>query len=149
MKVLAANRRARFEYEFLERLTAGIALTGSEVKSVRAGRVNLTDGWVAFEAGEALLADVHISPYENAGYATHDPTRRRKLLLHKRDIVKLASKVAEKGLTVIPLAIGVEGNWIKVELALGRGKHLYDKRETIKRRTLDREAQAAMKDRSR
>jgi len=149
VKVLAANRRARFEYEFLERLTAGIALTGSEVKSVRAGRVNLTDGWVAFEAGEALLADVHISPYENAGYATHDPTRRRKLLLHKRDIVKLASKVAEKGLTVIPLAIGVEGNWIKVELALGRGKHLYDKRETIKRRTLDREAQAAMKDRSR
>ena len=149
MKVLAANRRARFEYEFLERLTAGIALTGSEVKSVRAGRVNLTDGWVAFEAGEALLADVHISPYENAGYASHDPTRRRKLLLHKRDIVKLASKVAEKGLTVIPLAIGVEGNWIKVELALGRGKHLYDKRETIKRRTLDREAQAAMKDRGR
>jgi len=149
VKVLAANRRARFEYEFLERLTAGIALTGSEVKSVRAGRVNLTDGWVAFEAGEALLADVHISPYENAGYASHDPTRRRKLLLHKRDIVKLASKVAEKGLTVIPLAIGVEGNWIKVELALGRGKHLYDKRETIKRRTLDREAQAAMKDRGR
>ena len=149
MKILATNRRARFEYEFLERFTAGIALTGSEVKSVRAGRLNLQDGWVAFDGGRAFLADVHISPYENAGYATHDPTRRRKLLLHKRDIVKLASKVAEKGLTVIPLAIGVEGNWIKVELALGRGKHLYDKRETIKRRTLDREAQAAMKDRGR
>ena len=149
MKLLAKNRHAHFEYELLERFTAGIALTGSEVKSVRAGRVNLSDGWVAFEMGEALLADVHISPYENAGYAGHDPTRRRKLLLHKRDIVKLASKVAEKGLTVIPLAIGLEGNWIKVELALGRGKKLHDKRETLRSRTLDREAHAAMKDHGR
>jgi len=104
-------------------------------------------GWVSFEGGEAFLADVNISPYENAGYSNHDPTRRRKLLLAKRDIVKLASKVAEKGLSVVPLAIGIEGNWIKVELALVRGKKLYDKRETIKRRTLDREAAAAMKER--
>ena len=147
MKVLVANRRARYEYEFLERLTAGIALTGSEVKSVREGHVKLQDGWVAFEGGEAFLADVNISPYENAGYSNHDPTRRRKLLLAKRDIVRLASKVAEKGLSVVPLAIGIEGNWIKVELALARGKKLYDKRETIKRRTLDREAAAAMKER--
>ena len=146
MKVLVANRRARYEYEFLERLTAGIALTGSEVKSVREGHVKLQDGWVAFEGGEAFLADVNISPYENAGYSNHDPTRRRKLLLAKRDIVRLASKVAEKGLSVVPLAIGIEGNWIKVELALARGKKLYDKRETIKRRTLDREAAAAMKE---
>ena len=147
MKIFAKNRRARFEYEFLEKLTAGIALTGSEVKSVRAGRVNLHEGWVAFEAGQAFLADVHISPYENAGYAVHDPLRRRPLLLHKRDIVKLAAKVAEKGLTVVPLAIGAEGNWIKVELALGRGKKLHDKRETIRRRTLDREAEAALRHR--
>jgi SsrA-binding protein len=147
VKLLATNRKARFEYELLERITAGIALTGSEVKSVRAGHAKLREGWVSFEGGEAFLADVNISPYENAGYSNHDPTRRRKLLLAKRDIIKLASKVAEKGLSVVPLAIGVEGNWIKVELALVRGKKLYDKRETIKRRTLDREAAAAMKDR--
>ncbi len=147
MKVLVSNRRARFEYEFLERFTAGLVLTGSEVKSVRAGHVKLQDGWVAFEAGEAFLADVHISPYQNAGYANHEPMRRRKLLLHRRDIERLAGKVAEKGLTVIPLAVGLEDNWIKVELALAKGKKLYDKRETIRRRTLDREAQAALKER--
>jgi len=147
VKVLAANRRARFEYEFIERLTAGIALTGSEVKSVRDGRVKLQDGWVAFEAGEAFLADVHIAPYENAGYANHDPIRRRKLLMHRRDIARLAAKVAEKGLTVIPIAVGLEGNWIKVELALAKGKTLHDKRETLRRRTMDREAEAAMKER--
>jgi SsrA-binding protein len=147
VKVLAANRRARFEYEFLERLTSGIALTGSEVKSVRAGHVKLQDGWVAFEAGEAFLADVHIAPYENAGYANHDPIRRRKLLMHRHDIARLAAKVAEKGLTVIPIAVGLEGNWIKVELALAKGKTLYDKRETLRRRTMDREAEAAMKER--
>jgi SsrA-binding protein len=147
VKVLAANRRARFEYEFLERLTSGIALTGSEVKSVRAGHVKLQDGWVAFEAGEAFLADVHIAPYENAGYANHDPIRRRKLLMHSRDIARFAAKVIEKGLTVIPIAVGLEGNWIKVELALAKGKTLYDKRETLRRRTMDREAEAAMKER--
>ena len=128
MKLLATNRRARFEYELLERITAGIALTGSEVKSIRDGHAKLMEGWVAFEGGEAFLADVNIAPYENAGYANHDPTRRRKLLMTKRDIIRLASKVAEKGLSVIPLAIGVEGNWIKVELALARGKKLHDKR---------------------
>jgi SsrA-binding protein len=147
VKVLAANRRARYEYEFLERLTAGIALTGSEVKSVRDGHVKLQDGWVAFEAGEAFLADVHIAPYENAGYANHEPTRRRKLLMHSRDIARFAAKVAEKGLTVIPIAVGLEGNWIKVELALAKGKKLHDKRETLRRRTMDREAEAAMKER--
>jgi len=147
VKLLASNRKARFEYELLERFVAGIALTGSEVKSVRAGHAKLAEGWVSFEGGEAYLADVNISPYENAGYSNHDPTRRRKLLLSKRDIVRLASKVAEKGLSVVPLAIGLEGNWIKVEIALVRGKKLHDKRETIKRRTLDREAAAAMKER--
>jgi SsrA-binding protein len=147
VKVLAANRRARYEYEFLERLTAGVALTGSEVKSVREGHVKLQDGWVAFERDEAFLADVHIAPYQNAGYANHDPIRRRKLLLRKRDILRLAAKVAEKGLTVIPIAVGLDGNWIKVELALAKGKTLYDKRETLKRRTMDREAAAALKER--
>ncbi len=147
MKPYAVNRRARFEYELLERFTAGVQLTGSEVKSVRDGRINLGDGHVVFEAGEAYLVAVHISPYDHAGYSNHDPLRRRKLLLHKREIERLAGKISEKGLAVVPLAIGAEGNWIKVELALARGKHLYDKRETIKRRTLDREAAAALKDR--
>ena len=147
MKLLASNRRVRFEYEILERITAGIALTGSEVKSIRDGHAKLMEGWVAFEGGEAFLVDVNIAPYENAGYANHDPTRRRKLLMAKRDIIRLASKVAEKGLSVVPLAIGAEGNWIKVEIALARGKKLHDKRETIRRRTLDREAAAAMKER--
>jgi SsrA-binding protein len=147
VKILVQNRRARFEFEILERFTAGLALTGSEVKSIRAGRANLQDGHVAFEGGEAFLVDVHISPYDHAGYANHDPLRRRKLLLHRREIHRLNGKVTEKGLTVIPLAIGVEGNWLKVELALARGKKLHDKRETLRRRTLDREAEAALKER--
>ena len=147
MKVLAVNRRARFEYELLERFTAGIALTGSEVKSLRAGSVNLQDGHVVFEGGQGYLVGVHISPYHNAGYAQHDPIRRRKLLLHARELHRLVGKVTEKGLTVVPLAIGLEGNWIKVELGLGRGKKLHDKRETIRQRELDREAAADLKDR--
>ncbi|HPS77522.1 MAG TPA: SsrA-binding protein SmpB [Thermoanaerobaculaceae bacterium] len=147
MKVLVLNRRARFEYELLERFVAGIELTGSEVKSVRDGRVSLLEGHVAIQGGQAYLVDVHIAAYENAGYATHDPLRKRRLLLHKRELHKLIGKVTEKGLTLVPLAVGVEGNWIKVEIALAKGKKLHDKRDTLKQRTIDREAQAAMKDR--
>jgi len=145
VKVLAVNRKARFEFEILERLVAGLVLTGSEVKSVREGRVSFGDGHVAFQDGEAYLVEVHIAPYDNAGYAGHDPMRRRKLLLHRRELSRLRAKVTEKGLTLVPLAIGVEGNWIKIEIALARGKKLHDKRETIKQRTLDREAHAEMK----
>ena len=145
MKLLASNRRVRFEYEILERITAGIALTGSEVKSIRDGHAKLMEGWVAFEGGEAFLVDVNIAPYENAGYANHDPTRRRKLLMAKRDIIRLASKVAEKGLSVVPLAIGAEGNWIKVEIALARGKKLHDKRDSIKSRDVEREIKRFLK----
>jgi SsrA-binding protein len=147
VKLLAKNRRAAFEYELLERFTAGLILTGSEVKSLREGRVNLQDGHVQFIGGEAFLVDVHVSPYENAGYAQHEPTRPRKLLLHKREMRRLFGKVTEKGLTIVALALGLEGDWIKVELALARGKKLHDKRETIRRRELDREAQAALKQR--
>jgi SsrA-binding protein len=147
VKVLVLNRRARFEYELLERFVAGIELTGSEVKSVRDGRVSLLEGHVAIQGGEAYLVNVHIATYENAGYSSHDPLRKRKLLLHKRELHKLVGKVTEKGLTLVPLAIGVEGNWIKVEIALAKGKKLHDKRETLKQRTIDRETQAAMKDR--
>jgi len=145
MKVLATNRKARFEYEFLERFVAGLALTGSEVKSVREGRVNLQDGYVTFEGGEAFLVNVHISPYANAGYAGHDPLRPRKLLLHKHEIKRLAGKVQEKGLTLIPLAIGLEGNWIKVELALARGKKVHDKRAALRQRDEAREIAKELK----
>jgi SsrA-binding protein len=147
VKVLVVNRRARFEYELLERFVAGLMLTGSEVKSVRAGRVSLQDGHVAIEHGAAYLVGVNIATYENAGYAGHDPVRRRKLLLHARELERLHAKVTEKGLTIVPLAVGIEGNWIKVEIALAKGKKLHDKRETLKQRTLDREAEAAMKHR--
>jgi SsrA-binding protein len=147
VKVLVVNRRARFEYELLERFVAGIELTGSEVKSVRDGRVSLLEGHVAIQGGQAYLVNVHIATYENAGYASHDPLRKRRLLLHKRELHKLVGKVTEKGLTLVPLAIGVEGNWIKVEIALAKGKKLHDKRDTLKQRTIDRETQAAMKDR--
>jgi len=148
-KILATNRKARHAYEILERLEAGIELLGTEVKAVRAGRINLKEGHVAFEGGEAFLVGCHISPYEHAGYSVHDPLRRRRLLLHKREILRLAGKVQEKGHTVIPLSVFLEGNWIKVEIALARGKHLHDKRETLRRRTLDREAEQAIKERSR
>ncbi len=146
-KILATNRKARHAFEILERLEAGIELLGTEVKAVRAGRINLKEGHVAFAGGEAFLVGCHISPYEHAGYSVHDPLRRRKLLLHKREILRLAGKVQEKGYTVIPLSVYLDGNWIKVEIALARGKHLHDKRETLRRRTLDREAEQAIKER--
>ncbi len=145
--MLASNRRARHVYEILEREEAGIELLGTEVKAAREGRVNLREGYVQFTAGEAFLVGCHISPYESAGYATHDPVRRRRLLLRKPQIERLASRVREKGLTVVPLAMLLAGNWIKVEIGLARGKQLHDKRETLRRRTLDREAEQAIKDR--
>ncbi len=145
--VLATNRKARHIYHILETVEAGIELTGTEVKAIREGRINLKEGYVAFEAGEAFLVGCHISPYEHAGYAGHDPLRRRRLLLHKREILRLAGTVQQKGVTVVPLSVYLEGNWIKVEIALVKGKHLYDKRETLRRRTLDREAEQAMKER--
>ncbi|NOZ78063.1 MAG: SsrA-binding protein SmpB [Acidobacteria bacterium] len=146
-KVLATNRKARHIYHILETVEAGIELSGTEVKAIRDGKINLKEGYVSFEAGEAFLVGCHVSPYEHAGYAGHDPLRRRRLLLHKHQILNLAGKVAEKGLTVVPLSVFLEGNWIKVEIALVKGKHLYDKRETLRRRTLDREAEQAIKER--
>ncbi|MEE4270993.1 MAG: SsrA-binding protein SmpB [Thermoanaerobaculales bacterium] len=145
-RVIAQNRRARHLYHFLEHEVAGIELRGTEVKAIRDGRVNLTDAHVQFKDGEAVLMGCHIGPYEHSGYATHEPRRPRRLLLHKRQIARLAAKVAEKGLTVIPTAVVLIGNWIKVEIALARGKQLHDKRETLRRRTLDREAEQALKD---
>lgn len=146
-RLLATNRKARHTYHLLERETAGIELLGTEVKAIRAGKMNIKEGYVAFAGGEAFLVGCHIGAYDSAGYAGHDPLRRRRLLLHKRDIERLASKVKEQGLTVVPLAVFIDGNWIKVEIALARGKQLHDKRETLRSRTLDREAEQALKER--
>ncbi len=146
-RLLATNRKARHTYHLLDRETAGIELLGTEVKAIRAGKINIKEGYVAFAGGEASLVGCHIGAYDSAGYAGHDPLRRRRLLLHKREIERLASKVKEKGLTVVPLAVFMDGNWIKVEIALARGKQLYDKRETLRQRTLDREAEQAVKER--
>jgi len=145
-RVIAQNRRARHLYHFLEHDVAGIELRGTEVKAIRDGRVNLTDAHVHFAGGEAMLLGCHIGPYEHGGYASHEPRRPRRLLLHKRQIERLAAKVQEKGLAVIPTAVVLIGNWIKVEIALARGKQLHDKRETLRQRTLDREAEQALKD---
>ncbi len=146
-KVLAKNRKARHDYHLLETEEAGIELLGTEVKAVRAGRVNLKEAHVHFLHGEAFLVGCHISPYESAGYASHDPVRRRRLLMKKREILRLAAKVQEKGFTVVPLEIVLDGNWIKVRISLARGKQLHDKRETLRQRTLDREAEQAIKER--
>lgn len=148
-KVLARNRKARHTYHILEREVAGMELLGTEVKAIRAGKINIKEGYVAFVAGEAFLVGCHVGSYDNAGYSSHDPVRRRRLLLQKREIERLAGKVAEKGLTVVPLEVFLVGNWIKIEIALVRGKQLHDKRETLRQRTLDREAEQAIKDRSR
>ena len=146
-RIIAQNRRARHLYHLLDHEVAGIELLGTEVKAIRDGRVNLTDAHVQFVGGQAILVGCHIGPYEHGGYAGHEPRRPRRLLLHKRQIERFAAKVSEKGLTVVPTAIVLIGNWIKVEIALARGKQLHDKRETLRRRTLEREAEQALKER--
>jgi len=146
-KLVASNRKARFNYELLDKLEAGLVLTGTEVKALREGRCNLTDGFVDLRRGEAWLVDVNISGYSHGNRANHDPLRRRKLLLHKREIERWAAKVAERGLTCIPLRVYFKMGRIKVEIALGRGKKKYDKRDDIKRRDSDRDTARALKDR--
>ena len=148
-RVLARNRKARHTYHILETEVAGIELLGTEVKAIRAAKINIKEGYVTFVGGEAFLVGCHIGSYDNAGYAGHDPVRRRRLLLHKRQIERLAGKVQEKGLTAVPLAVFLEGNWIKIEIALVRGKQLHDKRDALRQRTMDREAEQDIKERSR
>jgi len=144
-KLIASNKKAFHEYFVLQKVEAGIALTGTEVKSLREGAVNLKDSYVAFERDEAFLTGAHISPYAHGNRENHDPERRRKLLLHRREIDKLRVQVVEKGLTVVPLRLYFKGGRVKAEIAVVRGKKLYDKRETEKKRELDREAAAAVK----
>jgi len=141
------NRKARFDFEVLETIEAGIELKGTEVKSVRAGKVSLRDSFARIRDGEIFLYGCEISPYENAGYSHHDPARPRKLLLHSREIDRLAGKVSQKGLTIVPLRMYFKRGWVKVLLALARGKQEYDKREAIKRREQEREIKRALSDR--
>jgi SsrA-binding protein len=145
VRPLASNKRARHDYHVLETFEAGIQLAGTEVKSVREGRVQLKDSYVELKDGQAWLVGVHISPYSHGNRENRDPERLRKLLLKKREIDRLFGRAQLKGLTVVPLAVYLKGNWIKVEIALVQGKKLYDKRQTEKERELDREAEAAVK----
>jgi len=147
-RVIATNRDAYHNYFILETFEAGIQLTGTEVKAARAGKVTLKDGYVRVADGEAWLLNVYISPYSHGNRQNHEPDRDRRLLLHKREIERLFSKIREKGVTLIPTKFYFKGNLIKCEIALARGKKLYDKRETEARRDQEREARAALKDRN-
>lgn len=146
IKIVSDNRKARYQYEILETYEAGISLAGTEVKSIREGRVNMQDGYGIIRDGEIYLLNVHIAPYQaSSQYFNHDPRRTRKLLLHRREINKLIGQIQQKGLTLIPLKMYLKGNWVKVSLGLARGKKLHDKRETIKRREDQREMARAVK----
>jgi SsrA-binding protein len=148
-KLVATNRKARHDYFIDETYEAGIVLTGTEIKSVRAGRVNLRDSYVQVKNGELWLIDTHIAPYKQAGRSSHEPKRPRKLLMHCREISCLQGKVQERGYTLIPLRLYLKDNkWAKVEIALARGKKLYDKRQTIRERDAQREMERALAGRS-
>ena len=146
-KLVASNKKAFHEYFVLQKVEAGLELIGTEVKSLRDGRAELKDSYVIFKNDEAFLFGAHISPYSHGNIQNHDPTRTRKLLLHRREIEKLHAQVQEKGLTVVPLRLYFRGNRVKAELGVVRGKKLFDKRETEKRREADREAAVAIKNR--
>ena len=147
-KLVAENRKARFNYEIEEKLEAGLALTGSEVKSLRSGKANIGDAYAADEGGELYLINAHISEYTQAGRENHDPKRSRKLLLHRREIDRLIGAIQRQGMTVIPLRLYFNKRGIaKMELGLARGKKLHDKRETEKRRDWDRQKGRLMRER--
>ena len=145
IKTIATNRKAYHNYHILDSLEAGIVLTGTEIKSIRAGRVSLGDAYVRPEGGELWLLNAHIARYEAGSYMSHEPMRPRKLLLHRKQIDSLASQVAEKGLTLVPVRLYLKDSLAKVALALAKGKKLYDKRETIARREVERELGRATK----
>jgi SsrA-binding protein len=148
-KDVAVNRKAYHDYFIDETMEAGLALSGTEIKSVRAGRVNLRDGYVLFRDSEAWLLNVHISQYDQGSRENKPPMRDRKLLLHRRQIMQWRSRVQERGLTVVPLRVYLKHNLAKVEIALVRGKKLYDKRASLAEREADRDIERALKDRSR
>jgi SsrA-binding protein len=145
IKTVATNRKAYHNYHIGESVEAGIALTGTEIKSVRAGRVSLGDAYVRPEAGELWLMNAHIARYEAGSYLSHEPRRPRKLLLHRKQIDSLTSRVLERGFTLVPLKIYIKDSLAKVEVALAKGKKLYDKREAIARHETEREIERAIK----
>ena len=144
-KLIASNKKALHDYFVEQKFEAGLQLTGTEVKSLREGKVNLKDSYVIFKNGEAYLFGAHISPYTHGNLQNHDPERTRKLLLHRRELEKLHTQTTEKGLSVVPLRLYFKGSRAKAEIAVVRGKKQYDKRETEKKREADREAAQAMK----
>ncbi|MCK5433838.1 MAG: SsrA-binding protein SmpB [Dehalococcoidales bacterium] len=145
IKTAATNRKAYHNYQIGDSVEAGIVLTGTEIKSIRTGRVSLGDAYVRPEAGELWLVNAHIARYEAGSYLSHDPRRPRKLLLHRKQIDSLTSKMAERGFTLVPLKLYIKDSIAKVEVALARGKKLYDKRESITRRETEREIGRAIK----
>jgi SsrA-binding protein len=148
-KTVAINRRARHEYALEETLEAGIVLTGTEIKSIRAGRVNLAEAYARIERGEAWLIGAHIAPYEQGNRNNHEPTRTRKLLLHRDQIAELIGRTQAKGFTLVPLKLYIRDGMAKLELGVGKGKKAYDKRRTIAERDARREIERATKERVR
>ena len=145
IKDIAVNRKARFEYHILETYEAGVMLKGTEVKSAREGMVTLKDSFGMIDNGEAFLYNMHISPYSHGNIFNTDPTRKRKLLLHKSEIDRLRGKISQGGLALIPLKVYLKGNIIKAEIGLAKSKKLYDKRETIKKREVERDIKTSLK----
>ena len=145
IKTMASNRKAFHDYFILERFEAGISLSGTEVKSIRMGNVNLKDSFCAVKDGEIFVYGMHISPYEKGNIFNRDPDRDRRLLMHKREILRLFAKVKQEGLTIVPLSVYFKGPRVKLELGLAKGKKLYDKRESEARRSAERELDRAMK----
>ena len=146
-KVIATNRKAYHNYHIEESIESGISLTGSEIKSIRAGRVSLGDAYVRPEGGELWLVNAHIARHDSSSYMSHEPLRRRKLLLHRKEILNLTSRIKEKGLTLIPVKMYFKGHLVKLAIAFGMGKKLYDKREAIAKRDSERELARAVKKR--
>lgn len=147
MKIVAQNRKAFHDYSIEETIEAGIVLTGTEVKSLREGKANLKDSYVLIKNGEVLLLNCHISPYTHGNIMNHDPVRTRKLLLHKKEIARIQGKALQKGYSLIPLKVYFKESRAKVEIGLAKGKKMYEKRESIKKREADREIERAMKTR--
>jgi SsrA-binding protein len=148
-RILSANRAVFHEYHILDKYEAGIALTGTEVKSVMGGRIQLKDSYIGVRDGEAWLFNAHISPYSHGNRANHDPLRTRKLLLHRREIDRLDETSVKQGMTLVPTRIYLRNGRIKLEVGVAKGKKMYDKRETEMRRTIERETRAQLKERNR
>ncbi len=145
MEIVSTNKKARFNYEIIEKIETGIALKGTEVKSIRNRNVSIGESYAQIKDDEVFLHNLHISPYEQGNRENHDPIRVRKLLLHKREIKKLVARTQQKGLSLVPLSIYLRKGKVKVELAVGRGKRLVDKREAIKKKTIEREIERIVK----